>query len=78
MKRYLIADGKPVLNLEEADDGGYVVTYPFDPAVTTPAETISEAFENARDAMAALKAARRDLRGKSQRLFESRRRKKRR
>jgi predicted RNase H-like HicB family nuclease len=74
MKRYLITDGKLVLNLEEAEDGGYVVTHPFDPAVTTQAETLSEAFENARDAMRELKAARRDLRRKSQHASAPRRR----
>jgi predicted RNase H-like HicB family nuclease len=42
------------------------VTSPIDPAVITQAETISEAFENARDAMAVLKAARRDIRRKLQ------------
>lgn len=64
MKRYNVTDGKLVLTLEEAEEGGYVVTSPIDPAVITQAETISEAFENARDAMAVLRAARRDLRAK--------------
>jgi predicted RNase H-like HicB family nuclease len=66
MKRYNVTDGKIILTLEEAEEGGYVVTSPIDPAVITEAETISEAFENARDAMAVLKAARRDLRSKLQ------------
>jgi predicted RNase H-like HicB family nuclease len=64
MKRYLVTDGKLVLKLEEDNEGDYVVTHPFDPAVTTQAKTISEAFENARDAMAELKAFRRGLRRK--------------
>ena len=59
MKRYTVSDGKLTLTLEEADEGGYVVTTPADPAVITQAETIAEAFEMARDAMATLKAARR-------------------
>jgi antitoxin HicB len=64
MKRYTVSDGKLVLNLEEAEEGGYVVTSPTDPALITQAESIEEAFEMAYDALAALKAARRDLRGK--------------
>jgi predicted RNase H-like HicB family nuclease len=66
MKRYNVTDGKIILTLEEAEEGGFVVTSPIDPAVITQAETISEAFENARDAMAVLKAARRDIRRKLQ------------
>jgi antitoxin HicB len=61
MKRYTVSDGKLVLNLEEAEEGGYIVTSPSDPAVITQAQSISEAFDMARDAMAVLKAARRDL-----------------
>ncbi|HYE17744.1 MAG TPA: type II toxin-antitoxin system HicB family antitoxin [Tepidisphaeraceae bacterium] len=59
MKRYTVTDGKIVLTLEEAEEGGYVVTSPVDPGVITQAETVGEAFENARDAMKELKAARR-------------------
>ncbi len=73
MKIYTVTDGKLVLNLQEVEDGGYVVTHPFDPAVTMQAETISEAFENARDAMAELKAFRRDVRRKSVRPVPRRR-----
>ena len=76
MKRYNVTDGKIILTLEEAEDGGFVVTSPIDPAVITQAETISEAFENARDAMAVLKAARRDLRRKLQLARRSRPRQK--
>lgn len=65
MKRYTVSDGKLVLNLEEAEEGGYIVTSPTDPALITQAETIEEAFEMAYDARALLKAARRDLRKKS-------------
>ena len=40
-----------VLNLEEAkEQGGYVLAWPLDPELITQAETISEAFANARDA----------------------------
>ena len=65
MKRYTVSDGKLVLNLEEAEEGGYIVTSPTDPALFTQAETIEEAFEMAYDAKDLLKAARRDLRKKS-------------
>jgi antitoxin HicB len=64
MKRYNVTDGKMVLTLEEAEEGGYVVTSPIDPGLITQAETITEAFANARDAMKELQAARRDLRKK--------------
>ncbi|HLN30987.1 MAG TPA: type II toxin-antitoxin system HicB family antitoxin [Gemmataceae bacterium] len=57
-KRYTISDGKLVLNLEEAEEGGYVVTSPLDPELITQAETIEEAFVNARDAAQALRQAR--------------------
>jgi len=64
MKRYTVTDGKIVLTFEEAEEGGYVVTSPIDPGLITEAETIAEAFVNARDAMKELQAARRDLRRK--------------
>jgi antitoxin HicB len=66
MKRYTVTDGKLVLTLEEAEEGGYVVTSPVDPGLTTQGETISEAFENARDALAELRAYRSDRRRKLQ------------
>ncbi|HEV3005143.1 MAG TPA: type II toxin-antitoxin system HicB family antitoxin [Pirellulales bacterium] len=56
--RYTVSDGKLVLNLEPAEEGGYVVTSPLDPELITEGETIEEAFVNARDAGAALKQAR--------------------
>jgi antitoxin HicB len=57
-KRYTVSDGKLVLNLEEAEEGGYIVTSPFNPELITQAETIEEAFANARDAAKALKQSR--------------------
>jgi antitoxin HicB len=57
-KRYTVSDGKMVLNLEEAEEGGYVVTSPLDPELMTEAETLEEAFANARDAAKALKQSR--------------------
>ena len=57
-RRYTVSDGKLVLSLEEAEEGGYVVTSPLDPALVTEAETIAEAFDNARDALKELARAR--------------------
>ena len=53
-KRYTVSDGKLVLTLEEADEGGYVVTSPMEPALITEAENVADAFEMARDAMKTL------------------------
>ena len=59
--RYTVSDGQMVLTLEAAEEGGYVVTSPFDPELVTQAESISEAFENARDAADALNESRKKL-----------------
>jgi antitoxin HicB len=56
--RYTVSNGKLVLELEAAREGGYIVTSPLDPELITEAETIEEAFANARDASQALKQAR--------------------
>ena len=48
-KRYTVSDGKLVPNLEEAEEGGYNVTSPLNPELITQAETIEEAFANARN-----------------------------
>ncbi len=60
-KRYTVSDGKLVLKLEEAEEGGYIVTSPLNPELITQAETIEEAFANARDAAKALKLSRAKL-----------------
>ena len=60
-KTYTVSDGKLVLTLERAEEGGYVVTSPLDPELITQAETIEEAFVNARDAADCLKESRRKL-----------------
>ncbi len=60
-KLYTVSDGKRMLTLEEADEGGYIVTSPIDPELITEAATIAEAFANARDAAKALKASRAKL-----------------
>jgi antitoxin HicB len=59
--RYTISDGKLVLNLEPAEEGGYVVTSPLDPELITEAENVEEAFANARDAAQSLKQSRAKL-----------------
>ncbi|MDB5310952.1 MAG: hypothetical protein JWO38_5154 [Gemmataceae bacterium] len=56
--RFTVTDGKLVLTLEVAEEGGYVVTSPFDPDVLTQAETLEEAFDNARDVIALFKEER--------------------
>jgi len=58
---YTVSDGQLVLSLEPAEEGGFVVTSPFDPELVTEAETLAEAFENARDALEALNESRRKL-----------------
>jgi predicted RNase H-like HicB family nuclease len=60
-KTYTVSDGRLVLNLEPAEEGGYIVTSPLDPELITEAETVQEAFENARDAADALRASRKKL-----------------
>jgi predicted RNase H-like HicB family nuclease len=55
---YIVSNGRMVLHLEPADEGGYVVTSPFDSALITEAETIEEAFENPGDAAGTLAAGR--------------------
>jgi antitoxin HicB len=60
-RRYTVSDGKLVLTLEEAEEGGYIVTSPLDPELITEAETVGEAFANARDALRALTQSRAKL-----------------
>jgi antitoxin HicB len=60
-KRYTVSDGKLVLTLQEAPEGGYVVTSPLDPELITEAETVAEAFANAKDALKALRQSRAKL-----------------
>lgn len=58
---YTVSDGELVLTLEPAEEGGFVVTSPLDPELVTQAETIAEAFANARDAAKALNESRQKL-----------------
>jgi len=60
-RNYTVSDGKLVLRLTDAEEGGYVVTSPLDPELITEAETIAEAFENARDALRSLRRSRAKL-----------------
>ncbi|MFB3892464.1 MAG: type II toxin-antitoxin system HicB family antitoxin [Phycisphaerae bacterium] len=60
-KKYTVSDGKMVLILEEAQEGGFVVTSPLDPELITEAESVAEAFENAHDALKALRKSRSKL-----------------
>ena len=50
--KYTVSDGKLVLTLEAAEEGGYVVTSPLNPDVLTQADSLEEAFEMARDIIA--------------------------
>jgi antitoxin HicB len=60
-QKFTVTDGQLVLTLEPAEEGGYVVTSPMDPELITEAESLPEAFENARDAAAALAESRQKL-----------------
>lgn len=57
-KSYTASDGKLVLTLTAADEGGFVVTSPLEPELVTEAETIEEAFRMAHHALRALRASR--------------------
>lgn len=61
VKHYTVSDGKLMLILEPAEEGGYNVSSPMDPQLFTQAETLEEAFANAHDAKKALNAARAKL-----------------
>jgi antitoxin HicB len=50
-KKYTVSDGRLLLQLEVAAEGGYVVTSPINPELVTEAETVDEAFSNAKDAL---------------------------
>jgi antitoxin HicB len=63
--RYTVSDGKLMLYLEPAEEGGYLVSSPLDPELITEAETLEEAFVMAYDAAACLREARKLLRRRS-------------
>ena len=58
-KGYTVSDGRLVLMLAPAEEGGCIVTSPFDPELITQGETIEEAFANAHDAALGLRESRR-------------------
>jgi antitoxin HicB len=60
-KNFTVSDGRLVLNLRPAEEGGYIVTSRLDPELITEAETLEEAFINARDAIKALRQSRAKL-----------------
>jgi len=53
---YTVSDGELVLTLEEAEEGGFVVSSPLYPGLLTQAETVRESFEMARDWLKTAKA----------------------
>ncbi len=54
-KKFTISDGKLMLVLEHAEEGGYIVTSPLDPELITEAEeSMEDAFVMARDALRGL------------------------
>ena len=64
MKRaFTVSDGKLVLKLEPAEEGGYIVTSPLDPELITEAESLEESFVNARDVLRSLQQSRVKLLG---------------
>ena len=70
-KTYTVNDGKLVLTLTTAEEGGFIVTSPVEPELITEAETIEDAFRMAHDAIRALRTSRAKLLRK---LASSRRR----
>ena len=60
-KAFTVSDGKLVLRLESAEEGGYIVTSPLDPELITEAENLEEAFVMARDALQSLRQSRTKL-----------------
>lgn len=59
-KPFTVSDGTVTLNLEPAEEGGFVVTCPTDPELITQAESVEKAFEMAYDALEGLQAIRRE------------------
>lgn len=60
-KSYTVSDGRLLLTLTRAEEGGFVVTSPLEPELVTEAETIDDAFRMAHDALRALRASRVEL-----------------
>jgi antitoxin HicB len=60
-KSYTVSNGKLVLTLTTAEEGGFVVTSPLEPELITEAETLDDAFDMASDALRALRTSRAKL-----------------
>src|SRR4051794_30584708 len=60
--RYIVTDGQMTLTLDVAEEGGYLVTSPFNPEVLTQADSLEEAFEMVRDAAKTMRESRAELR----------------
>jgi antitoxin HicB len=60
-RAYTVSDGKLVLTLVPAEEGGFIVTSPLDPELITEADTIEDAFRMAHDAVRSLRASRAKL-----------------
>ncbi len=58
---YTVSDGKLVLLLEEAPEGGFLVRSPMDSELLTEADSIHDAFLMARDALKSLAQSRAKL-----------------
>ena len=58
---FTVSDGDLVLEFQSAEEGGYIITSPFEPELITEAETLEEAFAMARDAIKALRTSRAKL-----------------
>jgi hypothetical protein len=58
MKKYTVSDGRLALWVQDAPEGGFIVTSPNDPELITEADSLREAFVNARDALKALRKSR--------------------
>jgi predicted RNase H-like HicB family nuclease len=58
---FTVSNGDLVLELEPAEEGGYIVTAPFEPELITEAESLEDAFVMAKDAIKALRASRAKL-----------------
>jgi predicted RNase H-like HicB family nuclease len=70
---FIASNGKMVLHLEPAEEGGYVVTCPYDSALITEAETLEEAFEMAEDAAIGLAEGRAMIAARERKKCKSRR-----
>jgi len=69
-KTYTVSDGELVLKMEEAGDGWFCVTAPFEQGLVTQAKTIEEAFEMAYDAREALNEVRLKLAEKAHEITQ--------